>query len=82
MEGIDLVTGVRDERRVDGAAHVLVPPDDEIRELRTTIALPERRYRERLEDRLVERDARARIPNGDLDVVEDDTRPIPVDTHL
>ena len=78
VERVHLLARVRDERHVDGAARVLVAPDHEVRELRTAVALPERRYRERFEDRLVERDARARVPHDDLHVVEDDPRPIPV----
>ena len=62
VERVHLLARVRDEGHVDGAARVLVAPDHEVRELGTPVALPERRYREWFEDRLVERDARARDP--------------------
>jgi hypothetical protein len=67
---------------VDGAACSSVGRDHEVRELRTLVAFPERRYAERIQDGLVERDARAGIAHADLDVVEDDARPVSVHAHV
>ena len=82
MERVDLGSAIGDERDVHGAAGFsagVALEDDEVRELGAAIAFPERRDRQRLEDRLVEADARRRIGDADLDVVEDDARPVPVD---
>ena len=79
VKGIDLGARLRDEAHVDRAAPLVAADDDEVRELRPALALPERRDLERLEDRLVEGDARGGVGHRHLDVVEDDPVPIPVD---
>jgi hypothetical protein len=81
VEGIDLIPRVGDERDVNRTPVLLVVGDDEVRELRPVISLPKRRYPERFEDDLVERDAVPGVSYANVDVVEDDPRPIPVERH-
>ena len=59
MERVDLLARVGDERDVHRPARRrLAVRDDEVRELRAVLALPDRRNPERLEGGLVERDTR------------------------
>ena len=80
MEGIDLVARSGHERDVDRPAGFRVRADDEVRVLAAMVALPERRDPEGRKDRPVERAARLGIADTDLHVVEDDPRPVPVDS--
>jgi hypothetical protein len=78
MERVDLSSRRCDERDVDGTACRSLE-HYEVGELGSAVGLPERRDCERRENRPVETDARRRIGDIDLHVVEDDARPIPVD---
>jgi hypothetical protein len=53
--------------------------DDEVRELRAALRLPERRDAER--SRRLRRDARSGVAHPDVDVVDDHPRPVPVHVH-
>ena len=82
MERLDLLARVGDERDVDRAARMgLAVRDDEIRELRSSFALPERRDAQGRERSLVERDARLCVTDTDVDMVDDDPSSVPVDAH-
>lgn len=81
MERIDLLARARDEGDVHRPARRLARHDDEVRQLRAPVAFPERRYAEWLENGLVERDTRLQVAHTDLDVVDDDTCPVPVHAH-
>jgi hypothetical protein len=81
MEGVDLGARSGNERDVDRPARLRVRTNDEIGVLAAVLGLPERRDVEGLENRPVESAARLGIANADLHVVEDDSRPIPVDGH-
>jgi hypothetical protein len=82
VEGVDLLARAGDECDVHRSARLAgCLEHDEIRELRAAFCLPERWDCERFEHGFVERDARSRIADADLDVVEDDPRPVPVDGH-
>jgi hypothetical protein len=80
VEGVHLCARARDEGDVDRAAGFALV-EDEVRELRPPVALPERRDLERRQDRLVERDAGGGVADADLDVVEDDPLPVPLNGH-
>ena len=79
MEGVDLLARLGDEGDVHRTARVrLAARDDEVGELRAVLSLPDRRDAEWLEGCPVEGDARLRVANADVDMVEDDPCPVPV----
>src|SRR5688572_23826214 len=79
MKCVDLLARASDECDVDRPAGVrLSVGDDEVRELCAILAFPDRRDPERLEGGLVKGNARFRVADTDVDVVDDDTRPVPV----
>jgi hypothetical protein len=78
MEAVDLGSRPGDEGEVDRSAQVAMD-DDEVGELRATLVLSQRRDLERGEHGPVEARARGGVAHADLDVIEDDALPVPLD---
>jgi hypothetical protein len=81
MERVDMLSRVGDERDVNARARFAVVREDKVCELCAALALPDRRNLKWREDSRIERHAVFTVANADVDVIEDDPRPVPVHAH-